>query len=55
MTKTEFHDFSAQTPKDPPHHAMSRAPARHEFTTLALGVACAAGVAALLWGLYVLG
>jgi hypothetical protein len=55
MTVKDFHDVSAQTIHDPPHRAMSRAPASHNVTTTLLGFTVAAAVLAVLWAFYVYG
>jgi len=55
MSVKDFHDVSAQTIHDPPHRALSRAPAGHNVTMTLLGCAAAAAVLAVLWAFYVYG
>ena len=53
MNTKDLPRVSAQTVDDPPHRAMSRAPADHNVTMTLLGCAAAAAVLAILWAFYV--
>ena len=55
MNTKEFLHFSAHAHQDPPHRAMSRAPANHNVAMILLGCVAAATVLAVLWGLYAYG
>jgi hypothetical protein len=52
MNTKDLPHVSAQTIHDPPHRAMSRAPADHTMTTTLLGFTAAVVVLAILWVLY---
>ncbi len=55
MNKNDFPRVMPLEGEEPPHRAISRAPARHNVTVVGLGLAVVAGVFAILWGLYTLG
>jgi hypothetical protein len=52
MTVKDIHNISSQTIHDPPHRAMSRAPADHNVTMTLLGLTAAAIVLGILWVFY---
>ena len=53
MNTKDLPRVSTQTIQDPPHRAMSRAPAGHNVTMTLLGFTAAAIVLAILWAFYV--
>ncbi len=53
MNTKDLPHVSTQAIQDPPHRAMSRAPANHNVTMTLLGFAAAAIVLAILWAFYV--
>jgi len=53
MNTKDLPHVSTEAIHDPPHRAMSRAPADHNVTTILLGFAAAAVVLAILWVFYV--
>jgi|GEM_PF-5493878 hypothetical protein len=55
MTVKDFPHISPYARKEAPHQPLSRAPAGHGVATAVLGVACVAGVFAVLWLLYSVG
>lgn len=55
MIMKDLPRVSTQAGQDPPHRAMSRAPANHNVAVTLLGCAAAACVLALLWALYTVG
>jgi hypothetical protein len=55
MSIKDFPHLSTQTIQDPPHRAVSRAPADHNLAIILLGCAAAAVVLAILWALYTVG
>ncbi|WP_297491880.1 hypothetical protein [Acidocella sp.] len=55
MNTKEFSNLTAHTSQDPPHRAMSRAPADYNIAVILLGCVAAAAVLALLWTLYAFG
>ena len=55
MNTKDFPSVSTHTTQDPPHRAMSRAPASHNVAMVLLGVTVVAGVFAMLWALYAFG
>jgi hypothetical protein len=52
MNTKDLPHVSTRAIHDPPHRAMSRAPADHNVTTTLLGFAATAVVLAVLWVLY---
>jgi hypothetical protein len=55
MNVKDFPHVSTRANQDPPHRAMSRAPADHNVAMTLLGCIAAATVLAVLWGLYAFG
>lgn len=54
MNTKDLPAVSTQASQDPPHRAMSRAPANHNVMLTALGLLIVAGVFGVLWALYTL-
>lgn len=52
MSLKNFSHLAANTIHDPPHRAVSRAPANHNVLMTLLGCMAAAAVLAVLWALY---
>lgn len=55
MNTKDLPRVSTEAIHDPPHRAMSRAPADHNVTMTLLGFTAAAIVLAILWAFYVYG
>ncbi len=55
MAVKDFPSLHTREKHDPPHHAVSRAPASHNVTVAVLGVVCVVAVFAVLWLLYAFG
>ncbi len=55
MTVKDFPTIHTRETQDPPHRAMSRAPASHNVTLAILGVVCVVAVFGVLWLLYAFG
>lgn len=52
MNTKDLPRVSTHAIQDPPHRAMSRAPADHNVAMTLLGCMAAAAVLAILWGFY---
>ncbi|MBB5372531.1 hypothetical protein [Acidocella aromatica] len=55
MTVKDFPTLHTRETQDPPHRAVSRAPASHNVTVAILGVVCVVAVFGVLWLLYAFG
>ncbi|HUM08221.1 MAG TPA: hypothetical protein VLT37_05030 [Acidocella sp.] len=55
MNIKDFQNLHTRETQDPPHRAVSRAPASHNVTVAVLGVVCVVAVFAVLWLLYEFG